>query len=92
MITGGDWGAGEGKEAGSLSHVTGQSGMSGTRAQTELLACLSHISLEAKQWACWLNVIQSRQLKMQRKERKLWGPLKQRPQESIPPSLACPRS
>jgi hypothetical protein len=66
--------------------------MSGTRTQTQLLPCLSHISIEAKQQACCWNLIQSRQLEMLRSERKWWRPLEQRPQESIPLSLDCPRS
>lgn len=78
--------------AGPLSHVTGQPGMSGTRAQTQLLPCLSRISIEAKQRACCWNFVQSRQLEVLRNERKVWGPLGQRPPESMPPFVAFPRS
>lgn len=66
--------------------------MSGTRAQTQLLPCLSRIGIEAKQKArCWTFLV-SRWLEMLRNGRELWGPLVQGPQESAPPSLACPRS
>lgn len=66
--------------------------MPGTRAQTQLLPCLPHISIEAKQQACCWNFILSRQLETLRNGIGLWGHLEQRPQESNPPSLACPRS